>query len=145
MNADYGRRRWASISGRIVSPVWHRSGGNQTPPTSTTVSLKQAPAARSARRSAETRAEIVRPLRLVASQAPFSLATTPGGTALLTSSGRITSPRPFHTLTSAPELRPRAAASFGFISRGGARREPGRWPRVEEMRLSEEGEISLSG
>jgi hypothetical protein len=44
------------------------------------VSLKQAPSARSALRSAETRAEIVCPVRLVDSQVPFSLATTPGGT-----------------------------------------------------------------
>src|SRR5262249_62113749 len=43
--------------------------------TSTRVSLKQAPSARSARISAETSAEIVCPVRLVDSQAPFSLAT----------------------------------------------------------------------
>jgi hypothetical protein len=45
--------------------------------------LKQAPSARSARISAETSAEIVFPVRLVESQVPFSLATTPGGTATL--------------------------------------------------------------
>jgi hypothetical protein len=47
--------------------------------TSTGVSLKQAPSARSALISAETSAEIVCPVRLVDSHAPFSLATTPGG------------------------------------------------------------------
>jgi transposase len=46
------------------------------------VSLKQAPCARSARSSAETRALIDCPVGLVASQAPFSDATTPGGTAV---------------------------------------------------------------
>jgi len=40
-----------------------------------------------------TSAEIVCPLRLVQSQAPFSLATTPRGTSVLNSSGRKTSPR----------------------------------------------------
>src|SRR5215469_1393352 len=113
----------------------------QTRLTSTCVSLKQAPSARSALRSAETSAEIVCPVRLVASHAPFSLATTPGGTRSLTASGRITSPRPFQTRTSAPPARPRTAASCGFISSGGGRSEPGRWPSVDEMRLSEDGEI----
>ena len=93
--------------------------------------------------SADTSAEIVCPVRLVASQAPFSLATTPGGTSSVTSSGRITSPRSFHTLTSLPCVSPRVSASRGcIISRGAASR---RTPSVEEMRLSEAGEISISG
>ena len=64
--------------------------------TSTRVSLKQAPSAMSARSSAETNAEIVCPVRLVDSQAPFSLATTPRGTLSVICNGRITSPRSFH-------------------------------------------------
>jgi hypothetical protein len=84
-------------------------------------------------------------VRLVDSHAPFSLATTPGGTSLVTSSGRMTSPRSFHIRTSMPCPRPRSAASLGFISGGGGLREPARSPSVEEMRLSEDGEISMRG
>src|SRR5215469_9047913 len=93
--------------------------------TSTRVSLKQAPSARSALRSAETRAEIVCPVRLVESHAPFSLATTPGGTASVKASRRMTSPRSFQIRTSAPSRRLRRPASCGFISSGGVLREAG--------------------
>ena len=95
--------------------------------------------------SAETRAEIVCPVRLVDSQAPFSLATTPGGTASVTASRRMTSPRSFHTRTSPPCVRLRPLASRGFISNDGVLREAARSPSVEEMRLSEAGEINISG
>jgi hypothetical protein len=81
---------------------------------------------------------------LVDSQAPFSLATTPRGTLSVTSKGKTTSPRSFHTLT-LPAARPRVAASSGCIINGGAFFEPPMLPRVEEMRLSEAGEISISG
>ena len=92
--------------------------------------------------SADTSADIVCPVRLVASHAPFSLATTPGGTSSVTSSGRITSPRSFHTFTSLPCASPRAAASRGcIISRGS---DPAN-PSVEVIRRSDAGEISISG
>ncbi len=61
-------------------------------------------------------ADIVCPVRLVVSHAPFSLDTTPGATPSVISSGRITSPRSFHTLTSPPCMRPRDAASRGCIN-----------------------------
>ena len=73
------------------------------------------------------------------------LATTPGRTASVTMRRSMTSPRSFHTRTLLPCPRPRSAASSGFINSGGASREPARSPRVEEMRLSEAGEISISG
>ena len=56
-------------------------------------------------RSAETSAEIVWPVGLVISHAPFSLATTPGRTASVTMSRRMTSPRSFHTRTWLPWVR----------------------------------------
>src|SRR5207249_5648035 len=126
-------------SGLLPSPAF---GMPVAAPTSTRVSLKQAPSAMSARVSAETSAEIVCPVRLVDSQAPFSLATTPRGTLSLICNGKITSPRSFHTLTS-PAVRPRVAASSGCIINGGAFFEPPMLPRVEEMRLSDAGEISI--
>src|SRR5436305_1060326 len=95
---DGGRASVDHADQRLLSCCVHA----QTRLTSTCVSLKQAPSARSALRSDETSAEIVCPVRLVASHAPFSLATTPGGTSAVTESGRMTSPRSFHRRTSMP-------------------------------------------
>jgi len=130
---------WWSAPRRLSNPQRFHAAA-----TSTRVSLKQAPRAMSARVSAETSAEIVCPVRLVDSHAPFSLATTPGGTFSVTCKGRITSPRSFQTLTS-PLASPRAAASVGCIISGGALRDAPILPKVEEMRLSDAGEISISG
>ena len=85
------------------------------------------------------------PVRLVDNHAPFSLATTPGGTlSVPRAAGR---PRRGH---STPGSRCRArgsacAASSGFISNAGALREPARPPRLRISRLSEAGEISIKG
>src|SRR5215469_3013789 len=107
--------------------------------TSTAVSLEQAPSARSARASAETKALMVWPVGLVASQAPFSDATTPGGTASVILSGRITAPRSFHTRTGFLPESPRARASSGCIKSGGASPDlPPRPSKVEEMRLADD-------
>ena len=92
--------------------------------------------------SAETSADIVWLVRLVESQAPFSLATTPGGT----------SSRDFerqdHLASLVPDLYFGACvqASCGGITR--MHQQPRRAfanPSVEVIRLSEAGEISISG
>ena len=82
----------------------------------------------------------------MAIQAPFSDATTPGGTASLMMSGRTTLPSSFQTRMRFTFSRPRAAASMGLMNNGGA--SPGLPPspnKVEEIRLSDAGEISDSG
>jgi hypothetical protein len=113
--------------------------------TSTGVSLKQAASPRSALRSAETRAEIVCPVRLVDSHAPFSLATTPGGTSSVTLSGRTTSPRSFHIRTSMPCPRLCCAASFGVHQQWRRLARTGEVPKRRRDALVEDGEISIRG
>jgi len=82
-------------------------------------------------------------VRFVDSHAPFSLATTPVA--------RHPSPErqdnfaavvPHPYLDAGPRLR--CAAFLGVHQKRGAR-EPMRPPRVEEMRLSDDGEISIRG
>src|SRR5947209_2641227 len=78
------RKRHLALADLVIAELGHAGCFPHAGLTSTGVSLKQAPSARSALRSAETSAEIVCPVGLVDSQAPFSLATTPGGTASVT-------------------------------------------------------------
>ncbi|MEZ5856149.1 MAG: hypothetical protein R3D67_15885 [Hyphomicrobiaceae bacterium] len=123
---------------------FHRDG--VTPPHLDDNVVIAAPLARSARFSVETSALMVCPFGLVAIQAPFSDDTTPGGTASVTTSGRMTSPRSLWTRTLLPFSSLRALASCGFISSGGVSLAlPPSPNRVEEIRASDAGEMSIKG
>ena len=137
----------ATSSIRRRSAAWSIcAASDHAASTSTRVSLKHAPSARSARSSAETRALIVCPVTLVVNQAPFSEETTPGLMASVMCSGKITSPRSFQTLTLFAPCSARELASVGCMSSGGV--SEGRPPapnKLDEIRLSDAGDTSESG
>ena len=75
---------------------------------------------------------MVCPVGLVASQAPFSDATTPGATASVIRNGSMTAPRSFQTRTCVSLSSPRAAASTGMHQQ--RRRLAGHAARTQQRR-----------
>src|SRR2546423_12899793 len=85
------------------------------------------------------------PVRTGAQPRAFLEQTTPDRTSVVMRSGRNTSPRSFHTRTHMPSASSRLAASSGFISSTGVASLSGSPPKVEVIRLSEDGVISVNG